>query len=109
MQITASELPFPSYWLGQLGEILIGVSFLLVLFLRKKISPIHVNRILYLTSAAYIIMVSVIFYVHFHPNVPAEVLPLGIKPPFLPGMFLVLAALNLYLTRKATALGEGLK
>ncbi len=38
----------------------------------------------------------VAFYVHLHLRVPASVLPLKIRPPFIPGFFLVLALVNIY-------------
>ena len=45
-------------------------------------------------------MMLVAFYIYVHPNVPADVLPLKISPPFIPGLFLVLAILNLYLKKR---------
>lgn len=39
-----------------------------------------------------IVMMRVATYVHLQPNVPAAVLPLGIKPPVIPLSFLMLAA-----------------
>jgi hypothetical protein len=35
--------------------------------------------------------------VHLNPNVPASVLPLKIKPPFIPGFFLLLAMADIFL------------
>jgi len=35
-----------------------------------------------------------------HPNVPADVLPLKIKPPFIPGFLLVLAIADIFLIRR---------
>lgn len=40
-------------------------------------------------------------YVHLHPNVvPAEVLPMEVKPPFMPIGYLVIIVVNLYLHRR---------
>jgi len=36
-------------------------------------------------------------YVHLHPNVPADVLPLKIKPPFIPLFFLLIVLSNIIL------------
>jgi len=46
-------------------------------------------------SLSLIVMMCVATYVHLQPNVPASVLPLGIKPPVIPLSFLLLAAGNL--------------
>jgi len=39
-------------------------------------------------------------YVHLNPNVPADVLPLKIKPPYIPLFLLVIALTNIVLTIK---------
>ena len=39
-------------------------------------------------------------YVHLHPNVPANVLPLKIKPPYIPVFFLLIALSNTFLSIK---------
>jgi hypothetical protein len=40
-------------------------------------------------------MMLVATYVHLQPDVPAEVLPLGIKPPLIPLSFLALSVWEL--------------
>tara|TARA_R110000868_G_scaffold37111_2_gene131300 strand:+ start:8274 stop:8702 length:429 start_codon:yes stop_codon:yes gene_type:complete len=98
-QIIKSELPFPtlSFWSGQIGEMLIGLSLLYILFIRTKISKRNFNRIFTLSNISIVVLMIVAFYVHLHPNVPAEILPLKISHPYIPGIFLLLAILNLYL------------
>jgi hypothetical protein len=48
-------------------------------------------------------------YVHLQTNVPAEVLPLKIKPPFIPASTLLLAFLNIYLLSKLERLSPAVK
>ncbi|TDS13577.1 hypothetical protein DFQ03_2871 [Maribacter caenipelagi] len=100
-QIIKSELPFPtlSYWSGQMGEILIGLSLFFVLFFDSKTSKKNFKRIFTLSNLSIVIIMVIAFYVHLHPNVPSEVLPLKISPPYIPGIFLFLAILNLYLKK----------
>ncbi len=45
-----------------------------------------------------VLMMLMACYVHVQPGVSHEVLPLKIKPPFIPLFFLLLAAANMYLT-----------
>lgn len=101
-QIIKSELPFPSlsYWSGQIGEIVVGVLLLYILFFSSKVSKFNFNKVFILGNMGIIIMMVIAFYVHLHPNVPADVLPLKISPPVIPGIFLLLATLNLYLNNK---------
>ncbi len=102
VQVSASELPFPtlSYWAGQLGEIAVGVAFIFLLFRYKKLAATTVSRFLTLGNLTIIAMMAVAIYVHLHPNVPAEVLPLKINPPYIPSFFIALPIVSLYLQRK---------
>lgn len=101
-QILKSELPFPelSFWGGQFGEIIIGGLLLYILFFNSKVSKTKFHQISILANVGIVLMMAIAFYVHLHPNVPAEVLPLKISPPFIPGAFLLLAISNLYLEAK---------
>jgi hypothetical protein len=49
-----------------------------------------------LASAGLVVNMGVAIYVHLQPEVPANVLPLGIKPPLIPLVFMLLAGLNLF-------------
>ena len=100
-QILLSELPFKTipYWSGQLGEIIVGIGFI-ILLTNRKITPSKFNSIFYSGNILVIVMMLVAFYVHLHPNVPADILPLKISLPFIPGFFLCLAIFNLYLKKK---------
>ena len=97
-QVIKSELPFPtfSFWSGQIGEIIVGILLLYILFTHTKISKKNFDRIFVLGNISIIAMMIVAIYVHLHPNVPSEILPLKISPPYIPGVFLFLATLNLY-------------
>ena len=95
MQIAKSALPPLSVPLGIAGEISIGLSLLLASSFRQRIKSLS-TPILALASAGLIVNMAVAIYVHLQPEVPANVLPLGIKPPFIPLVFALLAGLNLF-------------
>lgn len=100
VQVTNSELGQLSYAMGIVGEIGVGTTLILCLVYRQKI-PLRVYHLL--TNVSFIIIIIMMFtgiYVHLHPNVPAEVLPLKIKPPYIPTFFLMLALSNIYLSFK---------
>ena len=94
VQIANSGLPAPSFIMGISGEIGIGLALLGSFFARRQLADsrhaISAGACLWL-----IMMMCVATYVHLQPNVPAAVLPLGIKPPVIPLSFLALAAADL--------------
>jgi hypothetical protein len=49
------------------------------------------NQILLCACFILFTQMCVAIYVHLQPGVPASVLPLGIKPPVIPGVVLLLA------------------
>ena len=95
IQIAKSGLPPLGFPLGIAGEISIGLALLFASFFRQRINNL-VTPILALASAGLVVNMAVAIYVHLQPEVPANVLPLGIKPPFIPLVFLLLAGLNLF-------------
>lgn len=97
-QVVASELPLQSlsYWAGQIGEMAAGAVLLWVLW-RGFTSG---KMLFYLAHAVIVVMMLVALYVHQHPAVPADVLPMKIKPPFIPATFALLALVNGYMARK---------
>ena len=95
IQIARSGLPPFGFPLGIAGEISIGVSLLLASFFRQRIKSLF-TPIVALASAGLIVNMAVAIYVHLQPDVPADVLPLGIKPPFIPLIVALLAGLNLF-------------
>jgi hypothetical protein len=95
IQIAKSGLPPFFIPLGMAGEMSIGLGLLLALVFRERIRNLF-GPIVALASAGLIVTMAVAIYVHLQPEVPASVLPLGIKPPFIPLFFLLLAGLNLF-------------
>ena len=70
-------------WIGITGEIVVGLALIVSLVIDKKLTSKIFRLTIQLASAAIIPMMAVAIYVHLQPNVPAEVLPLKIKPPFI--------------------------
>lgn len=98
IQISASGLPPITYPMGILGEIAVGAVLIFCL-----LYPNLMSRKTYfsLTTGAFFTIVLMMLtgtFVHLHPDVPAEVLPLKIKPPYIPIFFLLLSISNLYLS-----------
>ena len=93
-QIANSNLPPFSFELGIAGELGIG-TFLVMPFVANDRLRSHKHKVLAFSSLALVVVMSVATYVHLHPAVPADVLPLKIKPPF------ILAVFNLYQIYKA--------
>ena len=98
-QITLSELPLPglSAIAGQFGEIITGVTLLVLLPLGQRLASVTTDRLFYLVNMVVGIIMLVAVYVHLHPAVPAEVLPLASKPPYLTLFIMTLVGLNCYL------------
>ena len=95
VQITQSRLPRLSIPMGKAGEMAIGLGLLLPSGFRPKFSKLY-GPIVFIASAGLAVNMGIATYVHLKPAVPANVLPLGIKPPFIPLAVLFLAAVNLY-------------
>ncbi|OCX52064.1 hypothetical protein BEL04_11195 [Mucilaginibacter sp. PPCGB 2223] len=83
-------------WVGIAGEIMVGSAFIFCLVTDKNLAKKKFRLGILLASAAIIPMMLTAIYVHLQPNVPAAVLPLKIKPPFIPAVFLLLALTNIY-------------
>lgn len=101
-QIVMSHLPFPtlSYWLGQIGEIFIGIALLCFVIYTESIRSIWNKRFFILVNLGIVAMMLGACYVHLHPNVPSGVLPLKIKPPYIPGILAILAIINILAVRE---------
>jgi hypothetical protein len=95
IQVAKSGLPPLAVPLGIAGEISIGLGLLLASSFRQRIKNLF-TPIVASASAALIVNMAVAIYVHLQPGVPANVLPLGIKPPFIPLAVMLLAGLNLF-------------
>jgi hypothetical protein len=100
VQIKTSELGQTSYALGIIGELVVGLTLLGLVRCRKTVSSEAYRYFSILASTAVIVMMSTGTYVHLHPDVPAEVLPLKVKPPFIPLFFLIAACVNIVILLK---------
>lgn len=95
IQIQESHLPHESILAGKLGEMLVGCLFVLP-WLRRSSTAKSRNQLLLLACLMLVTQMCVAIYVHLQPQVPASVLPLGIKPPVIPGVVLLLALLTAF-------------
>lgn len=104
-QIENAQLPYPTYsfLFAQLGLIIAGLLLLSVLLFWKRFSPSFSTLLFYLGHLLVVPVMSVVFYVHMHPDVPAEILPMGIKPPYISAFLITLAVVNilLFATKKS--------
>jgi predicted neutral ceramidase superfamily lipid hydrolase len=88
VQIQQSHLPHSAILMGKVAEIVTGLLFLLPR-LRRWPARWESHMLLLACSSLFVVML-VAIYVHLQPGVPAEVLPLGIKPPVIPLFVLLL-------------------
>jgi hypothetical protein len=93
IQIQQSHLPDEAILAGKLGEMVTGCLFLLP-WLRRSLPAKRRGQILLLACLMLVTQMFVAIYVHLQPQVPAGVLPLGIKPPVIPGVVLLFALLT---------------
>jgi hypothetical protein len=98
VQVTNSGLGQVSYTMGIMGEIAVGITLLVCLIYRQRISTKLYALFTNISFFTIIIMMLTGVYVHLHPNVPADVLPLKVKPPYIPVFFLLIAFSNIALT-----------
>ena len=81
-------------------EIITGLILLGALIYKDKIAPKRFFVFVICGSSLVVCTMLTAIYVHLQPNVPAGVLPLGIKPPIIPLSVLILAAANIFYTLK---------
>jgi quinol-cytochrome oxidoreductase complex cytochrome b subunit len=93
IQIQQSHLPQGSILAGKLGEMVVGCLFVLP-WLRRSLTTKSRDQIFLVACMILVTQMCVAIYVHLQPEVPASVLPLGIKPPIIPGVVLLLALLT---------------
>jgi hypothetical protein len=99
IQIQQSHLPHAAILAGKLTEMLTGVLFLLP-WLWRSLSVKNKDQMLLTACFILFTQMVVAIYVHLQPGVPASVLPLGIKPPVIPGVVLLLGLLTAVDVRK---------
>ncbi len=93
IQIEQSHLPHEAILAGKVGEMVTGCLFLLPWF-RRSLNAKSREQILLIACLILVAQMGVAIYVHLQPQVPASVLPLGIKPPVIPVLVLLLALLT---------------
>jgi hypothetical protein len=108
IQIQQSHLPHEAILAGKLGEMVTGCLFLLP-WLRRSLTASSRDSLLLLACLILVPQMGVAIYVHLQPGVPAGVLPLGIKPPVIPVVVLLLGLLTAFAVwkeRRAEAASE---
>ena len=95
IQIQQSHLPHEAILSGKLGEMVTGCLFLLA-WLRRSLTAKSRGQLLLIACSILVVQMGTAIYVHLQPQVPANVLPLGIKPPVIPVVVLLLALLTAY-------------
>ena len=95
IQIQESHLPHEAILAGKLGEMVVGCLFLLP-WLRRSLTANSKDQLLLIACLILFTQMGVAIYVHLQPGVPASVLPLGIKPPVIPVVVLLLALLTAF-------------
>ena len=93
IQIQQSHLPHESILAGKLGEMVVGCLFVLA-WLRRSLTAKSRDQLLLAACTILVTQMCVAIYVHLQPEVPASVLPLGIKAPVIPAVVLLLALLT---------------
>lgn len=92
IQIQQSHLPHEAILAGKLGEMVTGCLFLLA-WLPRLLAAKNRDQLLLVACATLVGQMGTAIYVHLQPQVPAGVLPLGIKLPVIPFVVLLLALL----------------
>lgn len=95
IQIQQSHLPHEAILAGKLTEMLTGLLFLLP-WLWKSMTAKAKDQILLVACFILFTQMAVAIYVHLQPGVPAGVLPLGIKPPVIPALVLLLGVFTAF-------------
>ena len=95
VQIQQSHLPHEAILAGKLGEMVTGILFLLP-WLRRSLTAKIKDLLLLLASFMLVVQMGTAIYVHLQPQVPAIVLPLGMKTPVIPAFVLLLALLSAF-------------
>jgi hypothetical protein len=95
IQIQQSHLPHEAILVGKLGEMVTGSLFLLP-WLWRSLTAKSRHQLLLIACSILVAQMGVAIYVHLQPQVPASVLPLGIKAPMIPFVVLLLGLLTVF-------------
>ncbi|MFA6245412.1 MAG: hypothetical protein WC615_00635 [Mucilaginibacter sp.] len=99
-QLTTSGIGDFAWPFGVGTEIITGLILLGALIFEGKTYARRFFSFIIFGSGLVVVTMIVAVYVHLQPNVPANVLPLGIKPPVIPVSVLILAVANIFYTLK---------
>ncbi|OQP68640.1 hypothetical protein [Niastella populi] len=109
-QIESSGLPQYMYAIGIAGEIITGIVFFLPFLVMMNDRSKHL--LLVLANCLMISIMVAATVVHLIRWVPSAILPLKIKPPVIPLLFMAIAVINLVMVQKSGRLsnsGEGIR
>ena len=95
VQIQQSHLPHEAILAGKLTEMLTGILFLLP-WVWRSLTAKSKDQVLLIACLILFSQMAVAIYVHLQPEVPAAVLPLGIKPPIIPAIVLLLGLVTAF-------------
>jgi len=95
IQIQQSHLPHEAILAGKLMEMVTGSLFLLP-WLRRSLTAKSRRQLLLIACSILVAQMGTAIYVHLQPQVPASVLPLGIKAPVIPGVVFLLGLLTAF-------------
>ena len=95
VQIQQSHLPHEAIFMGKVAEMVTGVLFLLP-WVWRSLNAKRKDQVLLIACFILFTQMVVAIYVHLQPGVPAGVLPLGIKPPVIPAIVLLLGLLTAF-------------
>ncbi len=101
-QVILSELPFPDFtiWATRIGELLVGLALIFLAFFGNKLNAAFRQKFFYASHLMLLIMMLVATYVHLHPAVPSEYLPIA-KAPYFPGVYILIVVINMLFNRNS--------
>lgn len=102
--LTLIDFPLPELmqYVVKFSEIGVGLAMLFLAFKGNSIGRPVREKLFYLGNLTIFLMMIVAVYTHLHPDVPADVLPMGFKPPIMPISYIILVIVNVLLFRKST-------
>ena len=105
-QVSGSGMGPIAYFMGIGGEILAGLLFAIALLFRRSLPGALTRRIAGAASVLVMVLMATGIYVHLQPGVPASVLPMNIKPPYLPAGLGLMAVIHLWLLSRQAGLSS---
>jgi hypothetical protein len=100
IQLVKSGIGDFAFPFGVGTEIITGLILIGALIFKGKVQVMRFLAAIVSGSCLVVFTMITAIYVHLQPNVPASVLPLGIKPPIIPLAVLLLATVNIFYSVK---------